>query len=161
MTPVRQMALLLGRQPRHAPKPAYTLRPARTCDPTRKSPAEAGPMHSNLARRSVVMTAAAFLVELPDRGRIGAGRRNYASKEREGEKGGSNGFHDQSPFSLLRHGMRTVQKGEKAAEALTRSLSGWRDRVAVSTGKRAAASKKTRTFPPGLKNARAPPLSRF
>lgn len=50
----------------------------------------------------VVVTAAAFLIELPDRGRIGAGRRGNASKERQGEKSGCNGFHDRLQFFLVK-----------------------------------------------------------
>jgi len=54
--------------------------------------------HCILRQDLVVVTATAFLIELPDRGRIGAGRRGNASKERQGEKSGCNGFHDRLQF---------------------------------------------------------------
>lgn len=46
----------------------------------------------------LVMTAAAFAIELLDRASVGADRRGDASKERQGEKSGCNGFHDRLQF---------------------------------------------------------------
>jgi hypothetical protein len=66
---------------------------------TKQRPASisaSGP-HANETALALAVAAAVVLIELLDRKRLGAGRSNGASKERQGDKRGYDGLHGHSP----------------------------------------------------------------